>query len=303
MKYLAPLLALFLLSACTDIRTRISPDILAADTGTQTRFAMHASQSEGIITADAADPCLLPDALRTASGAEISAGHLSLLLLGGQPASVLIPYFRAQWVPPTCAVLAVPAGACDLLCAGNAPSPDAIRAAVETGQLPARTADAVVGDLWGGSGITAMHCADAGTLTLLLCDADGSCGTLTHAACRGLALLGGDYQHFDFPADDGVHSVTRSSLHISCAAADGSLHFTVNGRICVTNPSCASETALHGMLSAALTETLSQGADILMLRETAVRDADPSAALVTQMQWREKLRSCAASVQIEQSGG
>ncbi|HBI86005.1 MAG TPA: hypothetical protein DDX71_06960 [Ruminococcus sp.] len=301
MKYLPLLPALLLLTACTDIRSRISPDILAADAGTQTRFAMHASQSDEIVTADAEDPCLLRDALANASGAEISAGHLSMLLLGSDPAAVLLPYFRAKWLPPTCAVLAVPAGACDLLCGGNAPSPDALRAAVETGLLPARTADAVIGDLLGGSGMTAMHCHDAGTLTLLLCDAQQSFGTLSPDACRGLALLGGSYQHFDFAAADGVHSVTRARLHLDCKAENNILRFTVNGRICVTNPSAESEAVLCGMLSAALAESCAQGADILMLRETAVRCGESDAAFLSQMQWREKLRSSVPSVQIEQS--
>ena len=56
MKKLLLLLPALLLTACTDIRTRLSPDLLAADTGTELRLAAHTTQDDTLITAYAAAP-------------------------------------------------------------------------------------------------------------------------------------------------------------------------------------------------------------------------------------------------------
>ena len=59
-----------MLTACTDVRTRLSPDLLAADAGTVWHFAAHTTQSDRIIAAETPVPVLFPDALQNAAGAE-----------------------------------------------------------------------------------------------------------------------------------------------------------------------------------------------------------------------------------------
>ena len=107
--YLLAIPLALLLTACTDIRSRISPDILAADVGKQTAYAMHASGKQGVLRASAAHPDLLCDALQNAAGAEVSTGHLTLLLVSGDAVRILprskTPNFnaaerRARPLPP-----------------------------------------------------------------------------------------------------------------------------------------------------------------------------------------------------------
>ena len=139
MKLLLPLLCAGLLTGCTDIRTRLSPDLLAADAGATVRLAAHTTQENAVITSETDDFALLPDALSAAAGAEIAAGHISMLLISGNPCAVLETALQKQWLPPTGAVLSVSGSACRALCTGAAPSPDQIAAAVDAGLLPCRT--------------------------------------------------------------------------------------------------------------------------------------------------------------------
>ncbi|MBQ1917526.1 MAG: hypothetical protein II175_00030, partial [Schwartzia sp.] len=52
-----------LLTGCTDIRTRLLPDILAVDFAEQVQFAAHTSQETGIISAAAETALQMPEAL------------------------------------------------------------------------------------------------------------------------------------------------------------------------------------------------------------------------------------------------
>ena len=281
-----------LLTGCTgtDIRGRISPDVLAVDTAGSVQFAAHDSRGE-VITADADSPFLLENALQNASGSRLTTGHLSLLLFSGNPAGILPEYFRRGWITPGCEAVFCPDGACRLLTAEKSPSAQQLRAAVRTGMLPCRTADAVIGDLTGGSGVTAAAAFRGESLTLALFSAEASCGTLSENACRGLALLGRRWESFTFAADGSAFSVRHTLLHLSASQADDRLVFTVSGRIFVQGKADdAAADALTDMLSAALTETARQhGADILMLRETALRDGIAAAKDCTQEMWRETL--------------
>jgi hypothetical protein len=283
--------AALLLTGCTDIRNRLSPDVLAVHIAGQTEFAVHDAGLSAPLTAFAPEPGLLCDALRRASGEEVSTGHLTLLAVSGDPAAVLPAWFSQRWIAPTCAVLVLRENACSALRSGSLPTPQQLSAAVSTGALPCRTADAVTGDLWGGSGVTALHCLDAGRLTLLLRGSDTEYGTLSEDACRGLALLGRRWEHFTAAAGNGtVFSVQRASLHIAAAENEGRLRFTVRGQIfCSPADSAAAET-LCRMLTAALTESAGgAGADLNALRESAIRDGIGAAAQCTQAQWREML--------------
>ena len=297
---LLPAALCMLLSGCTDIRSRLSPDLLAVDAGARTALAAHSSQAGGLITAETSSPLLMPDALRISSGAEISTGHLSLLIVSGQPGSVTAAYLQRGWLAPTCAVFAVPEDACGMLADGRIPAAEQLQAAVSAGLLPCRTADAVTGDLLCGSGVTAFPSLDGGRLTLALCQGDALCGTLSQSACRGLALLGRRWDTFTFSADGAACSVRRTRLKIGAAREDTRLHFTVTGTVCCETVSPdAAAAACEEMLCAALTETAQQaGADLCFLRENALRCGIGEAADCTPDAWQEMLRSAAYSAEI-----
>ena len=291
-RYAFLILSAAILTGCTDIRTRLSPDILAADTGAVTHFAAHTSQDEPVITAEAPDCLLMPDALRGAAGAEISTGHLSLLAVSGNPCGITEQYLQAQYLAPTCAVLSVPQDACAMLKDGILPTPDEIKAAVDTGMLPSRTADTAVGDLWSGTGITAFCAYENGALTLALWDADGKHGTLSPDACRGLALFGQQYETFAFEAGGAVFRLQKCApaLHLRM---DDRLHITVSGQFSAAPP--LTDTAgdrLREMLAAAMQETVCDaGADLLFLHEAALRDHIPDASHLTQEKRRAVLQN------------
>lgn len=301
--FLPLLLTGALLTGCTDIRNRRSPDLLAVDAGSRTKFAAHISQDGELISASADSPLLMPDALQTASGAEISTGHLSLLAVSGNPCSFLQDYLERQWLAPTCQVLFLPRSACAALSGGSLPAPEQISAAVRSGQVPCRTADAVLGDLLGGSGITALHCPDAGTLTLALADENGVCGMLSADACRGLALLGKRWDSFSFAQTAGICTVTHIRAGISAEQSETGLIFTLRADLtCRTAAPAEAEAILRQMLDAALCETVQDaGADLLFLREAAVRSGIPGAGTAAPEAWRRQLRNavCCTDLHME----
>lgn len=297
------LLGTMLLTGCTDIRTRKSPDVLAIDSGNPARTAMYATQDDTVITAVPSHPLLFRTALENAAGAEISAGHLSLLLLNGNPAELLPGLLQSQEIAPTCKVLYVRSDPCGLLESGGAPTAGQLDAAVSTGQLPVRTADLVYADLSGGSGVSALPAWQQDALTLALFDAQGICSVLTETACRGLALLGGTYDTFSFNADSAPCTVRSASLRISANSVRGRLCFTVSGSIRTeTSHLPAAELLLTEMVSEALTQTAQDaGADLLFLRETALRCGISDVKTCTQMQWRELLKAASFRVDLRVS--
>ena len=288
-----------LLTGCTDIRTRLLPDILAVDLHSPLQFAAHTSQETGIISAEAETALQMPDALRNASGAEISTGHLTMLAVSGNPCGIVEAYFQEQMLAPTCAVLSVPADACALLRSGGLPEPEMLEAAAETGLLPCRTADAILADLWGGSGITAVCTADTNGLTLALWTESECCGVLSADACRGLALLGKRRRSFAFAAAGSTYRLISDALQIRITQ-DDRLHIAVTGTV-RTAPSLtqAASDRLTEMLHAALDETAcAAGADLLFLREHAIRCKISDARSCTQSAWRGMLQSAEYTVAL-----
>ena len=306
MKYriLPLLLSAALLCGCTDIRTRLSPDLLAADTGDSIRLAAHTTQGDTVITAEAAAPRLLPEALQNAAGAEISPGHISMLLIHGEPCALLETALQQQWLPPTGIVLLLPDSACEALRDGTAPVAGQLAAAAETGLLPACAADTVLGDLWGGSGIAAFPAAENGRLTLSLRAPGKDFGTLSGNACRGLALLGNRWKSFSFPCGDAVCSVRKTALKTAVTESGGRLCITVSGTVHAENadPDAAAQ-VLTELLLAALHETARNiGADILFLREYAVRGGIHTAKSCSQAEWAALLRQAEYRISIAVRG-
>lgn len=299
-RFVILLLGMLLLTGCTEIRTRLLPDILAVDLAEQVRFAAHTSQETGVISAAAETVLQMPDALRNASGAEISTGHLTMLAVSGNPCGVLEAYFQAQMLAPTCAVLSVPADACGQLRAGDLPAPAQLAAAAETGLLPCRTADAVLADLWGGSGVTAVCTAAADGLTLTLWTGSECCGTLSEDACRGLALLGKRKKSFAFAAEGITYRLKSDTLRIRITEEE-TLHVAVTGKVCTEPPlTAAAVNRLTEMLTAAVEETAcAHGADLLFLREHAIRSGISAARRCSQEEWRALLRSVMCSVALD----
>ncbi|MBQ5339713.1 MAG: hypothetical protein J6Z40_11185 [Oscillospiraceae bacterium] len=302
MKTLLPLIiCMMLLTGCTDIRTRLLPDILAVDPEQPVKFAAHTSQESEIIPAQAESLLQMPEALKNASGAEISTGHLSMLAVSGNPVSVLETYFQAQMLTPTCTVLSVPSDACGQLAAGSLPEPEQIQSAAETGLLPSRTADAVLADVRGGSGITAVCTALDDGLTLTLCSVDQCCAVLTEDACRGLALLGRRWQSFAFAAEGITYRLQSAPVRIEVTMAD-TLQIALSGTIESDPPlTDAAADRLTEMLSTAVYETAIRcGADLLFLREYAIRSGVTEARSCSQAQWRDMLRHAECSISLHQ---
>ena len=302
------ILLLLPLTACTDVRERVSPDVLAVDLKKNgaASFAVQVSQApEETVRAEGDSPLLVCTALRAAAGKEIDAGHISLLLLRGDPAALLPDYLAMQALMPTSAVLLCRGNPCTL--SADYPDTAQLRAAVDAGLLPARTADLILGDLQNGSGVSALPIYTGDRLTLALCGtADGAFPTLSADACRGLALLGGRCKKFSFRAGDSAVTVQRTKLRITAAEdADGVLSFTLRGSVTCKPEGIPAEswltdaeTVLHRMLTAACTEPLLLGgADLLLLRETAVRDGVSGAADCTNAAWRDRLTAAEFAVE------
>lgn len=290
---------LLMLCGCTDVRERLSPDVLAVDlrrSGAASFAACCTQSGAAAVRAEGESPLTLCTALRAAAGKEIDAGHLSLLLLRGDPAAVLPDYLAMQVLMPTSAVLLCRSDPC------RAPEtmPDAaqLRAAVEAGMLPARTADLILGDLQNGSGVSAIPYCMGSTLTLALCGIPETYPVLTEDACRGLALLGNRWTTFSFRAGEDTVSAVRTHLRITASeGAEGTLHFRLSGKV-ICRPEgipsdgwlAAAQSAAERMLTAGCREPLEAGgADLLLLRETAVRDGISDAAGCTNAAWRERL--------------
>lgn len=288
-----------LLTGCTDIHTRLLPMVLAIDTAESVQFAAQASEDSKIISAHAETALQLRDALKNASGAEVSTGHLSMLAISGNPCGILQDLFQAQLLVPTCSVLYVAADACNQLKDGNLPNPTQLQAAVETGLLPERTADIVLADLWGGSGITAICTQHADDLTLALISPDGCCGILSDDACRGLALLGKRKKSFVLAADGITYRLTSDTLQIRLSQPD-TLKIEISGTVTTEPPLTeAAANRLHDMLAAALNEAArTHGADLLFLREHAIRSGVSDARNLSQAQWRKLLRNAEYSVSL-----
>lgn len=290
-----------LLTGCTDIRERLLPDLLAVDLGETVRFAAHSTQEESVISAMARTDMEFAEAMQNASGEAVSTGHLSMLAVSGNPCTVTEDYLQEQILAPTCLVLSVPRSACTMLEHGVLPDPSEIQAAVNTGTLPYRTADTVIGDLWGGSGITALHTFLNGRLTLSLWDAEQQYAeALSDEACRGLALFGTRWDSFVFDADGGTFRVTKVYLYLKMQEGADGLQIKVCGHLSAeTALSAAAEASLRDMLAAAVNETaVACGADLLFLRETAVRDGIAAAADCSQSDWREQLRNASCEVAV-----
>ena len=293
------LFSAFLLSGCTDIRERRLPDLLAVDTGSPVRFAAHSTQDDSVITAAADTALQMPEALQNTDGTEISTGHLTMLAVSGDPCAVIESYLQAQYLAPTCKVLSVQCSACAMLKNGVMPAPAELQAAVDTGMLPCRTADTVIGDLWGGSGITALPVLENGSLRLQLADRQQSYSVLSEDACRGLALLGARWKRFAFTADGTCFRLKSSRLFIKTSQEHEKLQITVSGSL-ITEPqlNAAAAARLTDMLRAAIEETAIQnGADVLFLLETALRDGSADGAQ-SQADWRMQLRSAECRIML-----
>lgn len=279
-----------MLTGCTDLRTRISPDILAADAGETCRFAAHTAQLEKPLSAEAALPALMPEALSEAAGAEISCGHVSLLALSGEQAcEMLETAFRARWIPPDSAVLLVPDGACALLDSGVPESSD-IQTAVKDGLLPPRTAGTVLGDLREGSGISAAHGWNGTGLTAMLFAGNMPPAALSPDACRGLALWCGRWEHFRFAEGGTAYTLRYCTPAVSVSLADEKLRLDIRASFAVQPDDQTGRDVIKRMLLSAVTETAWQGADILYLRERAAREG----ICTTQEAWRSLL--CGAEI-------
>ena len=294
-RYIFVILCILFLTGCADIRNRASPDALAVSGNL---LAVHISGQDGTVTAKC-DPLQFPDAVSAAAGAKISAGHISVLMLSEDPARILPAYLQNGWIAPTAQVISA-ADAVALL-NSDPPSAEDIRAAADTGQIPPRTADTVLGDLLGGSGVTALTAPAENGFRLDLWDDAGFCGTLPESACRGLALLCGRYCTFTAADADCCFTVDHAKPEIHAEMYGNILQISVSGTFrCGMRRGSLSdaERLLSTMLTAALSESVTKhGADLLQLRERA------GAGRYSRTAWRSVLQSAAFSTDITVTAG
>jgi len=293
-RYIFVILCILFLAGCADIRNRVSPDALAVNGNL---LAVHISGRDGTVTAEC-DPLAFPDAIAAAAGAEISPGHVSVFILSTEPAHILPAYLQNGWIAPTAQVVSAPDAAA--LLNDDPPSAEAIKAAAETGLIPPRTADTVLGDLLGGSGVTALTSYTANGFRLDIWDNADICGTLSESACRGLALLCGRCRTFTAADADCCFTVEHADPLIRAEMYGDILHISVSGTFrCGMRRGSLSdaEHLLREMLSAALTESVTQhGADLLQLQERAYAGAYSRTA------WRKILRDAAIRTDITVTG-
>lgn len=249
-------------------------------------------------------------ALALEAGQPISTGHLSLLLLHGNVSQLLEEPVHSGTIVPTCAVLwtdePIP-GQWD----AETDTPDAmLQAAIAQGDLPASTADRILGDLHGGSGVTAVASQTAGGLTLSLWDSSGFLGLLSTDAARGLALLSGDWDRFPLPAALGESAVTLTACKTKIAVRQVddhiAFHLTLSLSVARQHGAAVSlsdvhRETIHAMVNAAMQETLTQqGGDLLFLREAACRDRYPDAETMTAAEWRICLQTATWEIELLQ---
>lgn len=302
---------ILLCSGCSaEVRERAYAQILAVHTGTRVQGAVRYDEESAPAAATAKTPVLLLDALQSESGKSLYTGHLSMLLLSGDPYRAFADYTAGQWLSPECMVLYTE-NAANLLENSDTDYEAMLRQAVSTGKLPPCNTASIFGEWHSGTGVAAIPYYKQEVLTMALCAADGRVTVLSEEASMGLALMADVWEHFSVPITAGKSiaavTVSKADIVLSFAEHEGQLQISLR---CKTkckaasaemgeDPQTAAENAIGDLLTAAMHETLSNGADLCYLREAAIRDGIAWAKNASQEQWRDALQQAVYHIAVE----
>lgn len=287
-----------LLTGCTDIRSRRYADILAVTSGKEYSASLRCDGEETWYTAAAAAPKLLPTALENELGAQLSMGHLGLLMLQGDTLEPLTALLDDGQLVPTCPVLLCPkTSQVERFVDSNLAAQ--LQRSMETGLLPRRTVGDVYGDLRSAARITLLPCLVEDALTLAVSDGAQTLAILSEDACRGAALLCGRWDHFAFVEMRGASPETIRLKSCKCK-----LHMEQKGERLVLSVELSPEvesgdaelarTAVCRMLRAYFQEAVTDcAADACFLEETALRCG---ISIPDTAAWRALLRD--AEIQV-----
>ncbi len=281
----------------SEVKNRAYAEIMAVHLQNTAQGAM--LYGEESAAADAQTPALLPDALRQASGTAIYTGHLTTLLVSGKPLAALLPLTQAQWVAPDCTVICTKKNAANLLAAGEEDLQALYTQAVKSGAVPMYQAGKLLGMLKNGAQIAAVPYYAEDAFAIALYDAsDEQYAVLSEAACRGAALFDDAWEKFRFAADGITCTITKCSIACSVTEIENTLTLTVECNARCDAPSETAAAVIEQYLTAALQETLRQGADLFFLQERAIRDGITWAADASPTAWQNALRHADFSVTV-----
>lgn len=307
---LSAALALPLCCGCqAEVRERAYAEILAVHTEARVQGSVRYDAESAPVTAIADTPALLTEALQTESGKSLYTGHLSMLLLSGDPRRAFTDLTAGQWLSPDCTVLYTGQNAANLLAKDDTDYEAKRRQAVATGQLPPYDVADVFGHWTSGTGVAALPYYRQEAFTVILWAENASAAVLSQNACRGLALIADEWETFSFAvgASAAAFALTKADIIMRLWENDGRLEISLHCKAkCKpssadmgADPQEAVEHALSDFLTAAMHETLSAGADLFCLREAAIRDGISWAKDAAQGQWRDALQQAVYQVTAE----
>lgn len=282
-----------MLTACTDIRTRKYADVMIVQSGADYHAAMRCSDADTWFSAVSESCVGLHDALECAVGADIGTGHLALVMLQGDSLAPLREWYAAGLLAPTCPVL---------LCADDINAKKLadtnisarLELAFQNGHLPRITVGDVLGNIKSRAAMTILPYFVDGTLTLAVHDGSQICGICSADACRGAALLGGQFDAFMLSKIQGntgeIAQIRSCRNKITCGVSDSGMSLTVNIKIRTDtkNFNTAAQIAQQDV-TAFFDEAVTKfGADTCFLEESAYRCRIEIPAADA---WRKMLRS------------
>lgn len=302
---------LFCCGCRAEVRERAYAEVLAVHTEARVKGTVRYDTESAPVTGTADTPALLTEALQTESGKSMYTGHLSMLLLSGEPQRTFADLTAGQWLSPNCLVLYTAQNAANLLAKEDTDYEAKLRQATATGQLPSYDAADVFAHWTSGTGIAALPYYRQETFAIALCAEDAPVAVLSQNACRGLALLADEWETFSLAVVGQVHTaavaLTQADMVMRLSENDGQLSIALHCKAkCKPSsadmgdaPQQAAEQALSDLLAAAMHETLSAGADLCCLREAAIRDGISWAKEASQTQWRDALQQATYTITVE----
>lgn len=280
-------------SGCTDIRTRSYAELLAIRQTKDLSASIRNIDEDTWISSDFETMLLLPDALESESGKQLSFGHLDLLMLQGETLAPAEKLLSNGLTAPNCPLLlCAPFESMEML--GDSDISGKLHSAVENGALPPCSVGEIVGNLESRAGMTILpYCRD-GELHAALHDGERLLCVLSEEACRGVVLSDGRSKPLTFSENgEDTIEIRKCRAEIRLAEQDGTLTISVTLRI-RSEQSCAAEAAARSVQAFFEETVLKYGADPCFLEESARRFG---VAVPTRQAWRTMLQNAVLQIQ------